>query len=307
MIKAGRISLLLCSLVVPLVFATQRGDAQPKPANTAVTNPAYADAVHPKILFDEAHHNWHKSSARYKPFADLLKNDGYVVVANIRKITLEVLAGYDVFVCSNAFQSEPDSVTGRLPTSLAFTADECHALKQWARSGGSILLIADHEPAGNAVENLSDSLSVNMSKSYTVDPKNFDRLVFDASWIRYSPKNKNLGNHQIIQGRNDAERIKSAISFTGQSLKGPKHSIPILLLSDDAYDVVNIEDPGKASTVSAKGRCQGLAMEFGRGRVVVWGEAAMLTTQNGEDGINYHDADNKQLVLNIVHWLSKLL
>jgi hypothetical protein len=215
------------------------------------------------------------------------------------------LAGYDIFVCANAFSSGRDAA-GRLSKELAFTAEECHYLKQWIINGGAIWLIADHEPAGNAVENLSDSLGVNMSKAFTADPKNFDKIVLDASWIRYSQKNENLGNHPIIKGRNDSESVKTVLSFTGQSLLGPESSSPVLLLSDEAYDVLNIEDPLNATTVSAKGRCQALTLELGKGRIAIWGEAAMLTVQHPGDGLNYPGVDNKQLLLNTAHWLSKL-
>lgn len=259
------------------------------------------------ILFDEAHHNFHKSDGRYKPFAGLLVQDGYVVTPNKAKITSGALKGCNVFVCSNAFSSEPDSL-GRLSSLPAFTNDECHNLKQWVLNGGSLWLIADHDPAGNAVKNLADSFAVDMSRSYTADPKYFDRIVFDASWIRFSVANKNLGKHPIIKGRNESERIKSVLSFTGQSLKGPKGSTPLLLLSDEAYDVLNVEDPLKAKTVSAKGRCQALAIAFGKGRIVVCGEAAMFTSQEGGgDGMNYPGTDNKQLLLNIAHWLTWLI
>lgn len=274
---------------------------------TSVNSSAYTGNLHPKILFDEGHHNFHTSTGRYKPFADLLINDGYNVIANKQKITPEVLLGNDVFVCANAFATDPDSVTGRLPITPAFTAKECHFLKNWVLDGGALWLIADHEPAGNAVANLSDSFHVTMSKAYTADPLNFDKIVLDASWIRYTVKNKNLGDHPIIKGKNENERIKTVLSFTGQSLKGPVGSVSILLLSDKAYDVFNIEDPLKATIKSAKGKCQGLAMKFGKGRIVVWGEAAMLTAQDKGFGMNYPGIDNKQLVLNIAHWLTKLL
>ena len=48
-------------------------------------------------------------------------------------------------------------------------------------------------------------------------------------------------------------------------------------------------------------------MEFGKGRVVICGEAAMFTSQNGDPGMNYPGTDNKQLLLNIAHWLTKLI
>ena len=56
-------------------------------------------------------------------------------------------------------------------------------------------------------------------------------------------------------------------------------------------------------------------MELGHGRVVVLGEAAMVTAQIARTpsekpfpaGMNRLDADNKQLTLNVMHWLSRVL
>jgi hypothetical protein len=55
-------------------------------------------------------------------------------------------------------------------------------------------------------------------------------------------------------------------------------------------------------------------MEFGRGRVIVLGEAAMLSAQLGispnrteKMGMNVPGTDNRQFALNIMHWLSRLL
>ena len=291
--------------LIVLIFLSSSLQAQQ--ANATTPTKSQGIVKKSRILFDEAHHNFHKSTGRYKPFAELLTADGYTITPNKQMITPEVLTGHEIFVCSNAFSSQPDSITGRLSAQLAFTAEECHYLKQWVLNGGNMWLIADHEPAGNAVENLADSFGVNMSKSYTADPRNFDKIVLDASWIRFTVENKNLGNHPIIAGSKDAERIKAVLSFTGQSLKGPKNSVPFLLLSDEAYDVINIEDRANARIISAKGRCQALAMQFGKGRIVVCGEAAMFTSQQGDPGMNFPGTDNKQLLLNIAHWLSKLI
>ena len=45
---------------------------------------------HPRVLFDEAHHNFHTASGRYKPFAELITSDGYQVIPNREKFTREV-------------------------------------------------------------------------------------------------------------------------------------------------------------------------------------------------------------------------
>jgi hypothetical protein len=71
--------------------------------------------------------------------------------------------------------------------------------------------------------------------------------------------------------------------------------------------------PGPDSKpVSAAGRAQGIVMKFGKGRAVFLGEAAMLSAQlAGPDqrkfGMNRPGIDNRQLALNIMHWLSRLL
>ena len=49
--------------------------------DVSVAKPAYATS-HPKVLFDEAHFNVHSMKEGYKPFAGLVANDGYAVVAN---------------------------------------------------------------------------------------------------------------------------------------------------------------------------------------------------------------------------------
>ena len=42
------------------------------------------DGRHPRVLFDEAHNNFHTAGGRYKPFAELIANDGYQVIPNRR-------------------------------------------------------------------------------------------------------------------------------------------------------------------------------------------------------------------------------
>jgi hypothetical protein len=60
---------------------------------------------------------------------------------------------------------------------------------------------------------------------------------------------------------------------------------------------------------------QAVAIEFGKGRILVVGEAGMLTTQVirflffnlKKFGFNRPGNDNRQFVLNIMHWLTRLI
>ncbi|HEY0544913.1 MAG TPA: hypothetical protein VGC91_05900 [Pyrinomonadaceae bacterium] len=282
-------------------FSQQQAD---QTFDASVAHPAYT-TTHPKVLLDEAHNNFHTASGRYKPFADLVGNDGYVVTPNKEKFRKESLQGYDILVIANALgNSNMDAPDADKP---AFTEEECDVVREWVREGGALLLVADHAPAGGAAANLGSRFGVDMSKAYVADPLNFERIMFDVSWIRYSRENKNLGDHPITRGRERSELINGVVSFTGQSLKGPAGSTELLKLSNAAFDVIDPGNPQKAKTMSAAGRAQAIAMPFGKGRVVVFGEAAMLSAQNTNFGMNYPGTDNRQLVLNVMHWLSGLL
>ncbi|HKR61620.1 MAG TPA: hypothetical protein VJS64_18175 [Pyrinomonadaceae bacterium] len=295
---------LLIFIAVLLFSASTLSQQQADPTfDASVKSPAYT-TTHPKIVIDEAHFNFHTASGRYKPFATLLTNDGYVVGPNKEKFSAESLTGFDVMVIANAGAAQQSSADRTKP---AFTDAECDAVREWVRAGGALLLIADHNPAGAAAAILGARFDVDMSKGFIADPVNFERLALDASWIQFSRANKNLGDHPITRGRNAAERINRVLSFTGQSLKGPKESTAFLTLSRHAYDVDDLSNPLKAKMTSAAGRAQALALPFGKGRVVVFGEAAMLTAQNQNFGMNYPGTDNRQLVLNVLHWLTGLL
>ena len=271
--------------------------------DTKVARPAYADgAVRPRVLFDEAHHNFHTAGGRYKPFAELIANDGYRVIPNREKFGREVLRKGDILVIANALGAEGMGQPGA--SDPAFTDAECDAVREWVKGGGSLLFITDHAPMGSAAECLAKRFGVDMSKGATADPANSEGG--DTSLV-FTRQNRLLGDHPITRGRDDSERVARIQTFTGTSLKGPEGSVPILKLADTARDLSL--DGDKA--VSAAGRAQGIALGFGEGRVVVLGEAAELSAQvigEGERfGMNVPGLDNRRMALNIMHWLSGLL
>jgi hypothetical protein len=270
--------------------ATQRADES---YDTSVRDPAYKSNG-PKVLFDEAHRNFHKTTGNFKPFADLIRNDGYVITPNTALFSPLVLKGYDLLVIANARGEQGAS---------AFTDDEITAVVDWVRGGGSLLLVADHTPFGGFAEKLANRLGIDMSKGYTDDPPHRDPVIND---LLFSRDNKLLGDHAITRGRNEKERVNRVVSFTGQSLKSTA-GVAVLKLGDTAYD----EFPNSDKKLPAAGRAQAIAMEFGKGKVFVSGEAAMLTAQLSADGrkfgMNVEGIDNRQYALNVVHWLSGLL
>jgi len=274
-----------------------------------VAKPAYAKK-HPKVFIDEAHNNFHTASGRYKPFADLITNDGYQVIPNKQKFSKKALEGCDVLVISNALGAP--MMGSAEASNSAFTEDECDVVRDWVRAGGNLLLIADHAPMGAANEKMGQRIGVDMSKGYTGDPVNRDEVTKSDTFLKYDRDNKLLGDHPITRGRDASERISKVIAFTGQSIKGPEGSVAFMRLADTAVDLTPARPGSEAKETSAAGRAQGLAFKVGKGRVVVMGEAGMLSAQIAgpqklKFGMNRTDTDNKQLALNIMHWLSGLL
>lgn len=288
--------------------------------DTSVARPAYT-LNHPRVLFDEAHRNFHTSTGRYRPFATLITHDGYRVIPNLMPFSLKSLDDYDVLVIANAAGEGWDSDSGVVKP--AFMNDECDAVRDWVKAGGALLLIADHAPFGTSAANLAERLGVNMNTGYTIDSTHADPDGKNPANLVYSRANGLLRDHPITRGRDSTERISRIIAFTGQSLLGPPGSVAFMQLGDQALDLplktfANARSfkMARSAATSAAGRAQGVAFTYGKGRVVVLGEAAMLSAQAiiGDDGkvmfrmgMNRPGIDNRQIALNIMHWLSGAL
>jgi hypothetical protein len=279
---------LLGALVAVLALAAfaQSQDADPN-FDARVRVPAYT-GVGPVVAIDEAHFNFHTASTRYEPLAKLLRSDDYTVRAGIEPFSTASLASADVLVIANAGIMNPAG-----PASTAFTPQECAAVVDWVRGGGALLLIADHAPAGAAAAILGQSFGVEMGKGWSFDLVGTNDIT---TQIVFTRANSLLGEHPILRGRNADEAIGHVRSFTGQSLTVPDGATALLSFAATAREAPQPADldaigtavqrgAADAATImtahsfSIEGRAQGLAMPFGAGRVVVLGEAAMLTAQ----------------------------
>ena len=295
---------ITCALLLVLSVSAQSQQMADDEFNTTVANPAYKQNG-PRVMFDEAHHNFHTTDGRYKPFVDLLSNDGYRIVRNRQPFTKTLLSSFKVLVIANALGAEEMDDTGA--EASAFIEEEIVTVHDWVKNGGALLLIADHAPFGGAAAALGQKFGIDMSKGFTYDPAN--SVENSPSVLIFSRENKLLQSHPIVEGRDETERVNRVQSFTGQSLKGPDDSVALLKLADTAKDTPNRDAD---SSVSAAGRAQAIALKFGKGRVVVQGEAAMLSAQvtganKQKMGMNVPGTDNRQYALNLMHWLSGLL
>ena len=318
-----RLMALILSLALtaaaPAVAQQQMVDPDFRPT---VERPAFAEGQGPVVAIDEAHANFHRLEGPYAPFAALLRADGYRVRAGTQAFDAGGLEGVDVLVIANA------GATGERPTPPAFTEAEGTALEAWVRAGGKLLLIADHTPFGAAAEGLAAQFGVRMGTGYAFAMTDggadlTTNLVYPA---------EAFGDHPIFAGRDASERVESVTAFTGQSLQGPEGATVLLHMTDGARESPDLptlqaladrlDDAGAPDAAIAELSkpalpAQGLAFDYGQGRVVVLGEAGMLSAQmvrypaeSGQPdrrfGMNAAPG-NARFGLNIMSWLSGLL
>jgi hypothetical protein len=283
----------------------------------------YGAKEHPRVAIDEAHHNFHTMGERYKPLADLLTNDGYEVEANKEPFQPQTLRSLRVLIVANA----EDAAGGEETSGPAFTDAECDIVRDWVSDGGALLLVADHAPFGEAAASLARQFGVSMGKGFA-----FDVVNFESSPSNVVFRDQGLGDHPILRGRNPGERIRKVVTFTGQSLSVPGIGVPLLKFGPTSHEAENRAElqlaleaaraPGanpKAlpHATPAVGRAQAVALTFGQGRVVILGEAAVLSAQISKStqpsspdlalGMNVPGNDDRQFALNILHWLSSAL
>lgn len=293
-------------ILFPLIIVSQQ--VADTTFNPIIKNPLYKNGKGSIIFIDEAHNNFHTKNGRYKAFSNLLESDGYQVKEFKNNFTEDKLKEGKILVISNALHK---SNTQRwiLPNPSAFSDVEIESLKNWVKNGGSLFLIADHMPMAGAAEELAKVFGFQFTNGFAMSTSSRGPSLFNL-------KEKTLVKSKLTQGRDTTESVSQIASFTGQAFKIPNDATSILkfdktyvnLLPDTAWVF-----SGKTKQYFVEGWSQGAFKEFGKGKLVVFGEAAMFSAQlsgpnKSKIGMNDEIApENYKLLLNIIHWLDNKL
>lgn len=308
-LKAGT-RLLGLLAVLPATLAAQGNDTSFDPS---VACPAYASGVGPRLLIDEAHQNLHTAGGRYASFAAVAAHDGFRVEPSTATFRDAPPPEGSILVIANSRGAND-------PAESAFAPEEIARLRAWVEAGGSLLLIADHKPFGTAARALAASFGIEMSDGHVRDEKHAARELPGPYFLEFTRENGLLGDHAILRGRGPHETISRVVTFGGQALKTGQ-SLATLLRLGPAAEAVAEPDQANSPLEAVGGWSQAVALEVGKGRLVVVGEAGMFGAQfiEGEAarraglpgelrfGMNHPGTDDRQFLLNTLHWLARVL
>jgi len=272
--------------------------------NPPIKNPIYEQGKGSVVFIDEGHHNFHTKEGRYKAFANLVERDGYIVNRYKGSFTNENLSKGKILVISNSL-NEINVENWYLPTPSAFSEEEIKIVEQWVKDGGSLFLIADHMPMAGAAEDLAGVFGFEFTNGFVF------HISTSQGTAYFETNDSTLVESRITKGRSATENVKNVVSFTGQAFKIPSDATSVLKFNSEYVNTL----PDTAwvfkdiPRTPVKGWSQGAYKKFGKGRVVVWGEAGMFTAQLAGPGkIKFGMSrdiakENYQLLLNIIHWL----
>jgi CubicO group peptidase (beta-lactamase class C family) len=269
----------------------------------------YRKGKGPVIFIDEAHHNFHTRGGGFFAFSKLLAEDGYRVQGLSAAISSpDALTGCNILVIANPVD-QSDAEDWILPNPSAFSDEEIRNINQWVKNGGSLLLIADHMPFACAATQLGKAFGFEFINGFA--------FTGMQRWppSMFSRENGMLHGSLVTDAGKDRTRIDSIATFTGSAFTIPEGAIPVLsfratdwsLQPDTAW---RFHD--STPRISLKGCHQGALLEYGRGRVAVFGEAAMFTAQiaNGRIPVGFNSPaapQNAQFTLNLIHWLDETM
>ncbi len=286
----------LLVLVFQYGFAQQIADPD---FNYIIDTPLFEKGQGMTVAIDEGHNNFHTLEGRYAAFAKLLAKDGFQMTSLKGKVSAAKLRDIDVLVISNPIH---ESNLGHwvLPNPSAYSKKEINAINNWVRKGGRLFLIADHMPFGGAAENLGKSFGFTFTNGFARWPK---RNGFDT----FSVSAKTIDHHEVT------EEINQVMTFTGQAFQIPSSAKGLLRFPKGSFSL----EPDTAWRFNEdtyrrdiENWYQGAVLEYGKGRVAVFGEAAMFTTQLAgpqkvKVGMNTLGAEqNAELLRNVMRWLS---
>ncbi|WP_218397214.1 DUF4350 domain-containing protein [Alteromonas lipotrueae] len=321
----------------------QQADATFEPCKRTAT---YTSNASPVVQVDEAHHNFLTINNRFKPFAQVLLSDGVTVESNKVSFSQQALKNVDILVIANALDKKRSN--WQPPFNQALTNDEVSVVIEWVRNGGSLFLIADHAPFPKVIESLATALGFTFTNGHvkaTLFSKATGTLI--SHEVTYAHENAKQDDNSSANANSEANpeakhpnhvelpvfmqesqngaftsvlnsqlHVKEVIqvkTFGGAAFLPPEEATSLLTLGPRTVSIepeVPFEITSSTRRSAIEGWSQGALLELGKGRVAVFSEGMMFSSQvdtntGAKHGMRSVGAEqNERFLLNIIHWLA---
>ena len=305
----------------------QQADTTFEPYERTAT---YTSKGSPVVLVDEAHHNFLTINNRFKPFAQVLLSDGITVESNKKSFSLQALKNVDILVIANALDKKRSD--WQPPFNQALTNDEVSAVVEWVRNGGSLFLVADHAPFPKIIESLATALGFTFTNGHvkaTLFSKATGTLIsHEVTYENAKPNPKHLNNVElpvfmqesqngtftsVLNSQLHAKEVIQVKTFGGAAFLPPQEATSLLTLGPRTVSIepeVPFEITSSTRRRGIEGWSQGALLVLGKGRVAVFSEGMMFSSQidtrtGDKHGMRSVGAEqNERFLLNIIHWLA---
>lgn len=273
-------------------------------------NPAYSAGEGPELLLSTTNSDYVRRGS-LDPFAAIAASDGFSVRRQSGDLA-DALDGFrGILVIANPYLENYRQFPAMEPPS-AFSDEEIEVVRSWVENGGSLLLLADHAPLGGGSSQLAAAFGFTFLNGHVADTDRANAGSVQLH-LEFAPGNGLNSGHPITDGSTGREKTKRFYCFGGQAFIPAEGAQTLLTIPGGWVAVFTYritEEINTALRIDASGMSQGATLEYGEGRIAVFGEAGAFTAQiidgTFEFGVNTPEgADNPEFVISTLRWLAR--
>lgn len=273
-------------------------------------SPAWQAGAGPLVVLSTTNSSYVERGSM-DPFAALARTDGFRVERQAGDLASALTPQTGVLVIANPYLPAYRDHPAMTPPS-AFSPGEIEAVRQWVEQGGALLLLADHAPFGGGSSDLAAAFGFTFLNGHAVEDSAAAAGRITVN-IRFTPQAGLAGDHPIADGSTGRSPVDAFQAFGGQAFI-PAAGARMLLTIPQGWTAVFTyrlrAELASAPRIDASGMAQGATLEYGKGRIAVFGEAGGFTAQviDGVTRFGFNTpegASNPEFVLSTLRWLAR--
>lgn len=273
-------------------------------------DPAFAPESGPQIVLSTTNSDYVRRGSM-DPFAALARTDGFRVARQSGDLVSALKPETRILIIANPFLSSFRDFPAMTPPS-AFSDSEIEAVRAWVENGGSLLILADHAPFGGGSSKLAEAFGFQYLNGHAAETRAAD-AGYAHVVIDFTPQYGLATDHPIANGDTGRAPIKRFAAFGGQAFIPADGARQLLTIPQgwSAIFTYRLEaELASAPRIDASGMSQGATLDYGKGRIALFGEAGGFTAQviDGIEKFGFNTAegsDNPEFILATLRWLAR--